>query len=489
MSVMEQALREIDARRASDSPSGAPQDTTAALLNLPLQTPAPSRLRAWPWLIAVALVVGGVGGWVMSDRLGQWSPEVAGSTRDISEAMPVPTGGLTGEDWLVQAGHVWTAGLHDEAARLWVQGLRALAPSRLALLVGDHQELSAARELHRRWAGQWPLVVLPRPGMAEPRWLVLALPPAGTIDRARQELAQATGQPAMWATVAEWISPLAVLPAPADAAQADASVVKPTEPAPKAPPVITPAPAVVPPVASAQAPAPAPAPAAPPAASPAPAPRGAARAPAATAPTPPAAPANTAPATPRTAARPAEDAPVVVRQSGAEPTDAQRSAAAAQSIDNAFLAVERQLSGGDHAGALEAAQRLEQNVGQTWRTLYLRGVALSGLARWPEAVTALAQAHQRNPAHLRVGIYLAVAMQENGDHGPALEVLNRLTERHPDAPEPWLNKGHSWQAQGRRAEAAQAYQRFLALSTQRPDLQAQRSWVQNRWGKDATRDQ
>jgi len=174
----------------------------------------------------------------------------------------------------------------------------------------------------------------------------------------------------------------------------------------------------------------------------------------------------------------------VVRQSGPEPTDAQRSAAAAQAIDNAFIAVERQLAAGDHAGALDAALRLEQNVGATWRTHYLRGVALSGLGRWPEAVTVLAQAHQRNPGHLRVGIYLAVAMQENGDHGPALEVLTRLSERHPQAPEPWLNKGHSLQAQGRPSDAAQAYQRFLALSEQRGDLQTQRQWVQARLTKD-----
>jgi len=472
MSVMEQALREIDARRASDKSSGTPEDTTAALLNLPLQTPGASRLRGWPWLIALALAIGGVGGWGIATRLELRSLDATPLIREPGAAQPALAEGMTGEEWLVQAGHVWTAGLHDEAARLWVQGLRALPPSRLALLVGDHRELSAARELHRRWAGQWPLVVLPRPGLAEPRWLVLALPPAGTIDRARQELSQASGQPVMWATVAEWISPLAAPPAPAEEAQPDKAVAAPPEQTSKASPATVPTPhTAAPPVAfaAAAAPAPAPAPTVPP--------------------PPPARSADTTAPTPRAAGRPVEEAPLMIRQSGAEPTDAQRSAAAAQSIDNAFLAVERQLSGGDHAGALEAAQQLEQNVGQTWRTLYLRGVALSGLARWPEAVTALAQAHQRNPAHLRAGIYLAVAMQENGDHGPALEVLNRLADRHPDAPEPWLNKGHSWQAQGRRVEAAQAYQRFLTLSAQRPDLQAQRNWVQARWGKEASRDQ
>lgn len=494
MSVMEKALREIDARRhPSDAATAA--DDPLALTRLPLQPPATPRGRLLPWVGLVA--IGALAGWVATVW---WHTPTDGSAALATATTPAssapatalaeailrpPATGLVGEEWLVQAGHVWLAGLHDEAARLWVSGLRGLPPHQLALMVADHQDLAAARELHRQWASQWPLVVLPRQGMGEPRWLVLAVPTASDLERARQQLAQATHSPVVWATMAEWINPLALAQVTPAASEPPAPLAQaaPVAPAPAPNPAPAPAkPAAAPAPALAAAPTtrsaptlPAPANAKPTSPAPSPAPSAA--------PNPVPAPAPLVAAAPKAAPR-AEDAPAVVRQSGPEPTDAQRSAAAAQSIDNAFTAVERQLAAGDHAGALDAALHLEQNVGATWRTQYLRGVALSGLGRWPEAVTVLAQAHQRNPAHLRVGIYLAVAMQENGDHGPALEVLTRLNERHPQAPEPWLNKGHSLQAQGRPSDAAQAYQRFLALSEQRGDLQAQRQWVKARLNKD-----
>ena len=220
MSVMEQALREIDARRHPPNAATAATaaDDALALTNLPLQPPAPPGARLLPLLPLLGLLAAGaLGGWAAT----VWwqtpaddhpAPATASApaapATGLAEAILLPPAnpnatGLVGDEWVVQAGHLWLAGRHQDAASQWAVGLRGLPPSQLALLLADHQELSAARELHRQWAGQWPVVVLPRQGLAEQRWLLLAVPASSELERARQQLAQATQRPVVWATVAE----------------------------------------------------------------------------------------------------------------------------------------------------------------------------------------------------------------------------------------------------------------------------------------------
>ena len=136
--------------------------------------PAAPRGRLLPWVGLLA--IGALAGWVATvwwHTPADGNPALATATTPANPAPPSALGEaglrpaaspLVGEEWLVQAGHVWLAGLHDEAARLWVAGLRGLPPHQLALMVADHQDLAGARELHRQWAGQWPVVVLPRQG-------------------------------------------------------------------------------------------------------------------------------------------------------------------------------------------------------------------------------------------------------------------------------------------------------------------------------------
>lgn len=154
--------------------------------------------------------------------------------------------------------------------------------------------------------------------------------------------------------------------------------------------------------------------------------------------------------------------------------------ATSRAIDTDFQAIEKLLARGDHANAREAVNRLEQYTGQTWRTRYLAGVALSGLGRWDEAISALSIAQARNPGHPLVAVYHSVALQEKGEHAQALRALAQALDRHPAVPELWLNQGISLQAVGQGAEAVQAYQRFMDLSANRADLQAQRTWAQGR---------
>jgi len=155
-----------------------------------------------------------------------------------------------------------------------------------------------------------------------------------------------------------------------------------------------------------------------------------------------------------------------------------------KSIEADFQSVEKLLARNDATAALEMVQKLERSIGENWRTRFLAGVALMGLGRLEDASTALAKAQQLNPAHLMAAIYHCVVLQERGEHGRAVQVVQKALENHPANPELWLNLGHSSQALGQGAQARRAYQRFLELSVSRPDLATQRAWVQARLQKD-----
>lgn len=332
--------------------------------------------------------------------------------------------------WLVQASNTWDSGAHKQAARQWIDGLRQTAPSTLALLMAEQQTLEQAQGLHQAWAGNWPVVILAQASPTGPRWMVLALPQASDVGAVQQQLLPSLGRSVPWASVVHWV-------AKADGGLAVAA----TPAAPEAP----------------------------------------------AAPAAPAAPVSTTTKTTAATvvdAAPAPpaygDAPRLSHSHGAAPDDQTRAAMATKAIDGDFSAVEQWLTTAEFDKALGAAERLEGYMGSTWRTRYLAGVALSGLGRWGEAVSALASALQKNPGHARAALYLAVAQQETGDHTGAIDTLLKATASHPEVPELWLNQGHSMQAQGRSAESAQAYRRFLDISAGRSDLGPQRSWVSKR---------
>lgn len=343
--------------------------------------------------------------------------------------------------WLDRANLAWSYGQREEALAQWLNGLRSNPPTDLALLVAQRQTLAQINALHARWSGRMPMVIL-RENNAEPsQWMALALPTTGDLNRALEELRYAYGATVQWGSVIHW---LATLPQPGTGQSPSMAAAAPTTPQPADQATTarnTPNPVAQ--TASASL---------------------------------PVAPAPSAPAT--------RVAPPELTRSAALPVGDTRSApTAARVIEVEFDAVEQQLAKGQHDTALDGLEKLERAVGVNWRTRYLSGVALSSLGRWPEAVAALASAHTKNPGHARVSLYLSVAQQETGGHAAAMETLNNALQKHPDQPELWLNQGHSLQALGRSEEAQIAYWRFMDLSAKRPDLAAQRAWVQSRTTK------
>lgn len=372
---------------------------------------------------------------------------------------PAEGGVLVRAAWLVQASEAWERGAWDLATRLWSDGLRRITPSTLALQIAESQTLDQAQRLHQVWSKTWPVVILQEASPAGPRWMVLALPNPAEVEAAQIQLSQSVGQPVAWASVLNWMTKSEFGQMMRSPAQEPATASAAAAPAP-----LVPSPVIV-------AATTAPALSAPKATKP--------ERVSATANAPPALAANatgTAAAAVAVANTPS-DPPLVSRSVGESPDDQTRAVMATKAIEMDFSAVEQWLAKADFEKALGSAQRMEEYMGSNWRTRYLAGAALSGLGRWSEAVAALTHARQKNPGNARIALYLAVALQETGDHTAAMDTLLKATSQHPDIPELWLNQGHSLQAQGRVNEAAQAYQRFIELSAGRKDLSQQRVWV------------
>lgn len=165
---------------------------------------------------------------------------------------------------------------------------------------------------------------------------------------------------------------------------------------------------------------------------------------------------------------------------GPLPSDAP---AAALAIEREFLQIERLISLGQHQEAMRITQQLARVTGENWRIHYLQGVSLVGMAQWEAAVAQLNLARQAHPDHPQLNMYLAVALQETGRHGLALDLMDQLVKAQPAIPALWLNRGHTLQLMGRLDEARDSYQRFMDLSQNRADMDVQRAWVSNQLGK------
>ena len=487
-------------------------------------TPAPAGMSVPP-LAAVGAPLGAVAS--------QPSPESALASAADPNKSPWPL-------WHVAGARYWGWGVWDEGARLWLNALKTEDPKTALLLIADQQNLVQADILYKRWSKDMPVVVLARQSGAQKLWVVLAVPAAADLERARQRLSAGLSVAVAVNTWAQWQQALSGAALP----PSGSAVVTPVPsalPAAASVPTTTPAPvqSVVPRMPQPALPAPpapsvAPSPSAGPLAAPAlvAAPSAVASAAARVAAPVPSSVASInlnpaglafaanmkpsvvvthsagaastasaaaqvptsnspAPNSPAPRARQAADGDEVAADAPQlSRTEAERLptsgpvSMAAKAIDVDFQAIEKSLGRGDHQGALEAVGKLEKYIGENWRTQYLSGVALMGLGRWDAAITALGKAQTLNPRHAMAALYLSVALQERGEHGRAVQVLDKAQQVQPLSPELWLNQAHSYQALGQKAEARKAYTRFLDLSANRPDLAPQRTWVQNRLQKD-----
>ena len=377
--------------------------------------------------------------------------------------------------WHKAADRMWNWGLWDEAARVWLKGLKSEDPNAQMVLIGDQLTQLQATRQYAAWSPLLPVVALPRSGGNKKRWLLLAVPAAAELARARQLLLLAQGQAATVDSWAQWQKSLAS----AEVLGLDGSQV---------PPAQSPAMAVATQRSAASGTALAQGRAALPGTSAAP---GTAAAPGASvasgAPAPSRArvlSAADAQAESADGASAGRDSPQLSRTESERLPAAGPVAPTAKAIDVDYQMIEKSLARSDHQAALDAAIKLEKYIGENWRTQYLAGVALMGLSRWEQAIAALGKAHELNPRHAMAALYLSVALQERGEHARAIQVLDKAQQLQPLSPELWLNQGHSLQALGHKAEARKAYNRFLELSVNRQDLAVQRVWVQNRLQKD-----
>ena len=509
MSALEKALRQIDAKQQDTAPWGASPYA---------MEPPPSKTRGdWFWRVLATLAMLVMFGmfvmaWLLfgdDNRLlrkfshaGESAPtasavkapdSAASLPVAVSEAAsapgsalpaasaPVPAPGPAASPaaapvpgWNASGEPLWHAGQHSEAARQWLDALRRLPPDTAVLQIAALQLHPQAKELKQTWERHFPVVVLAGPALGtRKRWTVLAVPPAAQLQQAQLQLSVAQRELLPVQTVSQWLALQAGesrLPAPAAQAPASAFPAHPVTWLPKeavrSAPSTEAAPAKAPAMAASSIPVSAAPAGGVPAADPA-------RSPGA---------ADTAPERPSGPSGPTE---VELQRVAPEKVSGNPAASAvAKSIEVDYQAVEKLLARGEPQAALDAAQKLEKSIGENWRTRFLAGVAQLGLGRLEDASTALARAQQLNPTHLLSAVYLTVALQERGEHGKAIQVVQRALEKNPASPELWLNLGHSMQATGQSAQARKAYQQFLTLSTSRQDLAAQKAWVQGWLQKD-----
>jgi tetratricopeptide (TPR) repeat protein len=145
-----------------------------------------------------------------------------------------------------------------------------------------------------------------------------------------------------------------------------------------------------------------------------------------------------------------------------------------------FADVESLTSQGKFDAALAAVIAVEAEVGETWQTRYLKGLADKGLRRWDDSIAAFNRAHQINPGSVKVLMGRAIAQQELGNHEAALLDLQLSRVLVPNLPDIAFNTGYSLEALGRKEEALREYNRFLEMTSKRQEYERMRNWVAKR---------
>jgi tetratricopeptide (TPR) repeat protein len=136
-----------------------------------------------------------------------------------------------------------------------------------------------------------------------------------------------------------------------------------------------------------------------------------------------------------------------------------------------FADVESLTSQGKFDAALAAVIAVEAEVGETWQTRYLKGLADKGLRRWDDSIAAFNRAHQINPGSVKVLM---------GNHEAALLDLQLSRVLVPNLPDIAFNTGYSLEALGRKEEALREYNRFLEMTSKRQEYERMRNWVAKR---------
>jgi len=95
------------------------------------------------------------------------------------------------------------------------------------------------------------------------------------------------------------------------------------------------------------------------------------------------------------------------------------------------------------------------------RSHYYLGQTEVLAGRWSEADAAFAEASRLDPHHVPTVVARAELAGERGDLGKAARLLARAIEIEPGNSRAWYGLGETYQAQGDRARAIAAYQRFL----------------------------
>lgn len=355
--------------------------------------------------------------------------------------------------WHKAAHQLWNWGRWEEASSSWLKGLSLEEPNTPLLLIADQLTQLQVTRQYAAWSPLLPVVALPKSGVIKKRWMLLAVPAASDMARAKQLLQIAQGQEARVERWTYWQKILRLSNGTESALAATEQNVVPEVSA--APSTVT-SPAlrntVLSPFVASLA-------------------------------------RNSSVAKDQGQALEGGLAQSNQEQTLLSPTEPERLPGsgpvplAVKADDVNYQKIEKFLVSGDYQSALDAAIKLEKYIGDNWRTHYLVGVAHMGLSRWDQAITALSQAHELNSRNATVGLYFSLALQERGEHVRAIQVLDKTQQLQPLSPELWLNLGHSHQALGHKVEARKAYKRFLELSVNRQDLAVQRAWVQNRLQK------
>jgi len=93
------------------------------------------------------------------------------------------------------------------------------------------------------------------------------------------------------------------------------------------------------------------------------------------------------------------------------------------------------------------------------------------LRDYPAAIGILTQAHKQNPQSTDALRDLADAFFLHEDYAPALVALDQLARLEPPKPGSWFVRGICYDKLSRKAEAIEAYQKFLDLDAGQHDTQ------------------
>ncbi len=150
------------------------------------------------------------------------------------------------------------------------------------------------------------------------------------------------------------------------------------------------------------------------------------------------------------------------------------------SVDDSATKALDALGRNDLAEAGKLAEVLISKQPNRWEGYFVKGSALLAGGHTREAEAPLERALELQPNSVRVLLQRAIAAQESGQPGRAVDLLRRAKSIAPDNPAVWLNLGYSAELSNANDEAVAAYQRYLQISTISSGADSQRAYVSER---------